>query len=101
MEKEFRQLIKYIKNDVNVCGSVYRQSYDENTKTFSFRFVPHDFDIDRLTTMEKYFKLADIEIVEDIFDCDLQRTNGYRDYHDIVIKSKGYFGKPITKELFE
>ena len=101
MEKEFKKLIQYIRKDVNVCGSVYNQLYDEQTKTFSFRFVPHNFDINKLTTMEKYFELAEIEIVKDDFYCDLQRTNGYRDYHDIVIKSNGYFGKPITKEMFE
>lgn len=100
MREFYNKFLDFLESKYDIKGNFrIRKTNDDNT--FYCRFVPEDFDITRLTTFEKYCEIAEIEIVHDEFISDFTRENGYRDYHEILLKSNGYFGKPLTKEVFE
>ena len=96
----YNRFLDFLESKYNIKGD-FRIRHMNNDGTFYCRFVPEDFDISKLTTFEKYCKIAEIDIIHDEFISDFTRKNGYRDYHEILLKSNGYFGKPLTKEVFE
>ena len=100
MKEYFNKFLNFCEGIYDIKGDFRRREMNDDG-TFYCRFVPEDFDIDNLPCFKKHCKNAGIEIVYDEFISDFTRDNGYRDYHDIILKSNGIFGKILTKEMFE
>ena len=87
-EEKIQKFIKFLQNNRKVKARFSNMKIINDT--LFIRVIPNDLCIFDIPLIKKYCKILDLKC-SSTFHSDIERSLGYRDYHDCLIADNGKF----------
>lgn len=85
-EQKIIKFLHFLETKTDLKADFYNITFNNNKSRAYVTLVPYDFDISSLPVFKRYCKLIGLKFTSE-FKCDENRTNGYYQYHEIVIEN--------------
>lgn len=85
-EQKIIKFLYFLETKTELRADFYNRDFNDNKSRAYVTLVPYDFDISSLPQFKKYCKSIGLKFTSE-FKCDENRTNGYYQYHEIIIEN--------------
>ena len=85
-EQKIIKFLNFLETKTELRADFYNRYFNNDKNKAYVTLVPYDFDISSLPLFEKYCKSIGLKFTNE-FKCDENRTNGYYQYHEIIIEN--------------
>lgn len=94
---KIKKLIRFIQSNTPIMADFYYITQVDEYNG-SVRLVPEDFNITEIPLFKKYCKMGGFN-VDNTFDCDEERSEGYYEYHECILEKESDFIEKIMEEF--